>query len=324
MPAYRIESTVVQKIEAEHRYNHRFTGLKAKEWLLCVAQPPELPGQTNLKISMEPAARVVNEGSTLARPILVLQLPARNPGLEQGFEVKVKYQAVLRARQLVARKADEQVVPVAPLPARELKACLAPGTTIDYKSADFQKWLDGQNLRRGAGEDVIDFAKRAFVGIGRNLAYQFQPGQDHRVSRLCTAKGTDCAGFSWLFVAVMRANNIPARGLAGRWATSSKPGDSMFATMHVKAEFFAPGIGWVPVDPSRAASGGKAEPALRFFGVDAGDLLVMHVDPDLIVDTVWFGKKSVELMQTVTFWATGSGSMDKGVSQDSWQVNKVP
>ena len=36
------------------------------------------------------------------------------------------------------------------------------------------------------------------------------------------------------------------------------------------AEFFADGVGWVPVDPS-----------LGHFGGDAGNFLTFHVDPDV-------------------------------------------
>jgi hypothetical protein len=50
--------------------------------------------------------------------------------------------------------------------------------------------------------------------------------------------------YSALFVALCRAAGIPARPVDGRWATSARD-DSL-----VWAEFYLPGYGWVPVDPT--------------------------------------------------------------------------
>ena len=51
-----------------------------------------------------------------------------------------------------------------------------------------------------------------------------------------------------------------------------------------------------------------------------GDFIVQHVDPDLLVDTVHFGKKEVQWLQSVSFWVTGTGSLDKLTTAEDWQV----
>ncbi len=56
----------------------------------------------------------------------------------------------------------------------------------------------------------------------------------------------ECGDYSALFTALCRAAGIPARTVVGRWATSS-PDD-----WHVWAEFYLPGYGWLPVDPTDA------------------------------------------------------------------------
>jgi len=56
----------------------------------------------------------------------------------------------------------------------------------------------------------------------------------------------ECGDYSALFVALCRAAGIPARPVAGRWATSEE------SDWHVWAEFYLPGYGWIPVDPTIA------------------------------------------------------------------------
>ena len=319
-PAFAIESTEAQRIEAELNLSHRYGAFKAKEWVLYAAQPPELPRQSKLAFNMEPTAKAVTEFSPLGRQLLVARVPAKTAALEKGFEVKLKYQATLHARKLVPASAGAPAV--APLTDKEEKQYLAPTTTLDFKASSFQKWLDDQKLKR-ASEDEIAFAKRAYRAVTRNYAYLFDSAQDRRVSVLCAAKKTDCAGMAALFVAALRANNIPARVVSGRWATSSKTGDGVLAQGHMKAEFFAPGVGWVPCDLSVGAQHDKSEEGLLHFGLDLGDFLTVHIDPDLTVDSYWFGRKNIEWLQGVHFWVAGTGTADKGVVQETWVVKKL-
>jgi transglutaminase-like putative cysteine protease len=73
---------------------------------------------------------------------------------------------------------------------------------------------------------------------------------------------------------------VPARQLAGHNAISGKRGTSASDLQyHVRAEFFADGVGWVPVDVAFGVVASDAH-----FGNDAGDHLRLHVDPDLVFD----------------------------------------
>jgi transglutaminase-like putative cysteine protease len=319
-PAYSLEIKPARHIEAELTFSQSYKNFKAKDWVVCVARPPELPGQTKLTTTMEPAARVkvVQESSDLSRALLMLSLPGKQ---EQGFDVKIKCQATLLSRRLISGK---NANPVA-LGAAEEKATLAATPLGDFNAVDFQKWLDANKLRRGKSEDEIDLARRVFSAIAKNYTYNYQANQDRRASKLCMAKSADCGGMSVLFAAALRANHIPARVLAGRWAQSAKPdervGGAPYFQAHVKAEFFAKGVGWVPVDPSSAVQYDKG--GLRYFGNDPGDFLTMHVDTDLSVDTGWGGeKKSVPWMQGVKFWVRPPPA-DNGESKESWQVKKL-
>lgn len=65
----------------------------------------------------------------------------------------------------------------------------------------------------------------------------------------------ECVDYSALFVALCRAAGIPARPVIGRWATFT--GGTW--DWHGWAEFYLPGYGWIPVDPTVGDIPGKRE-----------------------------------------------------------------
>jgi hypothetical protein len=215
---------------------------------------------------------------------------------------------------------------VAPLPPETKQFFLAPSETLDFKSKEFQKWLEARALRRAARESDFEFAQRVFLQISKAFTYQWPVPHDGKASSTCRAARGDCGCVSAVFVSALRAGGIPARALVGRWATSQvpprKPGEQPDYQTHVKAEFFAEGIGWVPVDPTQALSD-KSPTGLRFFGHDPGDFLVQHVDFDVLVDTIHFGRQRCSAMQGIPYWTTGSGSLDGTKTQENWQVRTV-
>jgi hypothetical protein len=73
--------------------------------------------------------------------------------------------------------------------------------------------------------------------------------------------------------------------VVGRPSSSRK---LLVGQCHVKSEFYATNIGWIPVEMSAATEDKLSNPA-RYFGVDAGNFLTLHVDPDLVIDSLWFG-----------------------------------
>src|SRR5262249_50930368 len=134
----------------------------------------------------------------------------------------------------------------------ERKACLTSLGMVNHSDPGFRSWIGGADLVRGPSEEAIEFAKRVFVNIRSTFAYKYEPGQDRHAPAVCRAKWSDCGGLSVLLVSVLRANGIPARTLYGRWAHTAQPGDKLggdsYYQWHVKAEFFARGVGWIPVD----------------------------------------------------------------------------
>ena len=122
---------------------------------------------------------------------------------------------------------------------------------------------------------VIDHMTYQLVGGLKGAKFAYENGYG------------ECGDYSALFVALCRAGGIPARPVIGRWATSTA-GD-----WHVWAEFYLPGYGWIPVDPTIADSTGKL---LDNFGhLDNGRFIlnktyniVLHPEPHFLDSEVGF------------------------------------
>jgi hypothetical protein len=216
---------------------------------------------------------------------------------------------------------------VAPLAEAERKWYLTARGLMDFEAADFQKWLDTCKLRRSKNENDVDFGRRVYQVIFDTGQYEAKGMNDRSASAVSKSKKSDCGGFSYLFVAAMRANGIPARSLMGRWAQSSKPGemagDIPFSMQHTRAEFFAEGVGWVPVDPTLAMGYRNLDWVVRnAFGVDAGDFFVQQVDLELTIDTLVDGKQTLPWLFC---YGTGAGDGNRdGVDwKDSLQVREI-
>ncbi|HLJ47027.1 MAG TPA: transglutaminase domain-containing protein [Bryobacteraceae bacterium] len=79
----------------------------------------------------------------------------------------------------------------------------------------------------------------------------------------CEARRGNCTDFHAIFIGYARAMGIPARFAIG-FPLPSERGQGKIAGYHCWAEFYAKGIGWVPIDASEAAK----NPSRReyFFG----------------------------------------------------------
>jgi transglutaminase-like putative cysteine protease len=112
---------------------------------------------------------------------------------------------------------------------------------------------------------------------------------------LRTQRG-ECGDYSALFVALCRAAKVPARTQVGFWAVNER-------SMHVWAEFYLPGIGWLPVDPSMGDHGPRARE--RAFAnvpnLNQRVALTAGCDHDL-------PDQKIDLIQTFQYWFWYSAS----------------
>jgi hypothetical protein len=313
-PAERIVVTPAKRIEAIETFTIRGPNLALTQWIFMAPRPPELPGQTATSVRIVPGINhSLLELSPFRRPVVEVRIPVQDPKLRRAFTVEVKYQATLRARKLEPVPISIKVEPVSPLPARERQTFLASVSLLDHDVARFRRWLDDNGLRRQEREDDVSLARRIYTFIRKHYAYRQEVTQDRHASVLCTKDATDCGGQAGLFVSALRANGVPARVLVGRRAQSMKKDDKDDLQTHVRAEFRAAGIGWVPADPA----GG-------LFGEEPGDFLVLHLDYGLVYDTRALGRKTLTGIQTVAWWGVGPGSFDGSTKTFDWQVRELP
>ena len=297
--------------------------LKAAEWTIFVARAPELPGQTRVVSTLAPKGVPAKERSALARPVLVARFPAGDR-TRSALNVKATYEATLRSRHLKPLADGAKPPVVAPLADAARKAALASVGDIDHASPRFQAWLADKGLRRKEGESDLDLGRRVFLALRRLSKYRYARGMDRKASSVCKDCESDCGGLAHVFVGALRANKVPARALYGRWAESAKADDKLggaaYFQWHVKAEFFAAGVGWVPADVSSGVLHDKTAEGLRYFGHDDGDFIVFHVDPDLKVDTGRFGVQPLGNLQAPAYWVRGKGTAEGAAAKEGWTV----
>lgn len=317
-PAKSIRATFTLEIDTPR--------LTATSWTVFASQPPIHPNQSDIHAQLAPAGQSYVELSPLERTILrgLVHVDETSPW-KQRIKIEAHYRARLHGRRLVEREAGRKYA-VAPRPTREqLEPWLRTTPLMDFEAERFRSWLARHELRRRRGEGTVVFARRAFLTIKRHFEYEYTSKMDREASHVCEVGRSDCGGMSILFCSILRSQGIAARALAGRWAKSAKPGQVVgevpYYQQHVKAEFFAPGVGWVPVDCSSGVLHDRSQEGLEYFGNDPGNFLVLHLDPELKVDSVIFGKHDLVWLQGANYWVRGRGTLDDTGRRENWVVD---
>lgn len=215
-----------------------------------------------------------HEPGGIHQPLLVIKYPAYQG--EQSGRFLATYDLSMSNRKLVAGKPAISVRPLSD----EVRAwSLRSNKFTNFDEPHFQTWIKEHDLVRSSGERDVKFAYRALGILGKLLKYGTAGPQD--ACSVISQGGSECGGLSNTYVAVLRANGIPARLIPGRWLGKAKPEmDSTGAldfdrtTIHCKSEFYATGIGWVPV--MAVPTGGASTESS--FGIDNGDFLALSFD----------------------------------------------
>ena len=309
-PAHRIHATLSTDIALPNA--------KIDGWYLYAPEAPNLPSQREMKTTFEPAGENVREESPLERELILARLRDHR----QEVHTMLTIDGLLYSRQLRILPEGETAPPVQGLLPEQIQHFTRVSPTSDIESKAFRDWMRGSGLTRAAGESDLVFAYRVFAFIKHHNTYEW-PTKNHTATQVCSTGLSDCGGLSALFTGVMRANGIPARMLGGRWAASQKPGDKTgdYGRWHVKAEFFARGIGWVPVDGSSALADPNGENTC--FGNDHGDHVAFILDEDMVVNSFVAGPNKVPLMQGIMYWWRGRGSGNDSRFADLWTVEQV-
>ncbi|MFO0940199.1 MAG: transglutaminase-like domain-containing protein [Pirellulales bacterium] len=303
--------------------------LVAETWVFALPENPTTPGQVVHSSSTIPSSKRIRDRSVLARPILYTKFSAdseelkRTASIQADSEVEL-YSRSLRSGKEFGGKPKNESPQVDLLPELTRKYFLRPTGECDYNNKAFQEWKAKNELAREETEGEVLFAKRVFQKLVRNYKYVYIPDQNRSASAICKIDKTDCGGLSILFSALMRSEGIPARVLAGRWAKSAKDGElidgSRYYQYHVIAEFYADGVGWVPLDLSSTILHDRTPEKMQYFGQDHGNFVVMHVDTGIDFDSGLFGKYRNAFLQIPAFWVRGTGTLKDKKVQESWEV----
>ncbi len=323
---YSIRRSLAQRVQADFRIETRAPGFSAEEWVVYAARPPGFDGQ-EVRSELLPDADSMWEARDGTRLLWCARIPATNPELENRFTAGMRIEADLYSRYLADAAGSANIVE--PLPEAHFELYTSMTSLIDFRSPEFSNWIEKAGLNRRRHEGQVEFARRVYQTIRNGFSYACSEKMDRRASSVCHLKTSDCGGLSVLFVSVLRKNEIPARLLAGRWAKPAKPELVDFLQEHVKSEFFAAGVGWVPVDISLGirlrddetlGEEGKGLGRKSCFGNDKGDFITFHFDHGLEVETIHFGVETVDWLQGIRYWVSGSGNLDGTESEKSWTV----
>lgn len=322
----KIVASDAQTVTATIRYEILTKEFAVSRWFVYLPQPPELPSQNEVSVSDTLPAKVVTERSALAREVRFLDLPVPQPAAGSRLSMEFQIRATLRSRMLVPLGSGEKPQPVEPLTKVEQAAYTAPGPTIDFDNKAFFAWLEKRQLRAKKNEAPLQLASRILAAIRTDFTYRFDMQEAKNISLVCARPSTDCAGMSYMFVGALRANGIPARALVGRLAKPRKagagPNDNGHDQPHVRAELFVANLGWVPVDPTYA-NVDKTKPVDAFLGNDLGDMIVLHIDPDLKLPFPDQERTANSLQAAPFYWTFGQGTFDGKFGPTGWELQSA-
>jgi transglutaminase-like putative cysteine protease len=267
---YKVTITASKQIRATVKAAYRYPNMVAEEWWAAYPFPPEFDGQPSargqfrvLEAPLAETGRMIDEG-TLRQPLATLHWFPESIDGGRSFTTLATYELNINRRAL---EPGEPTAPVRPLTRAERAAFLSSSKHFDFTTPKFRAWLEKHELKRKKGERDLDFAHRAMVAMVETHTYRFELTSDRSASAVCKAGWSDCGGLSTVYVSILRANGIPARCLSGR---NLKPDGA-----HVRLDFYAEGIGWVPGDPALAIAKHSADAG---FGREPTDMVIMHFD----------------------------------------------
>jgi transglutaminase-like putative cysteine protease len=159
-------------------------------------------------------------------------------------------------------------------------------------------------------------ARKFYDYVVANTRYQPVDGLIGAKALLDNGVG-ECGDYSALFIALARAKKIPARSVVGFWAISG------IDQMHVWAEFYLEGVGWIPADPTI----GQSEPYKYgiqdyYFGNMDNQRVILSKGFNIKLDPPAPNGTVASLLQVPWWWYWGTGGDASTVSlgMTAWKV----
>lgn len=141
-----------------------------------------------------------------------------------------------------------------------------------------------------AGGNVVDYARLCYEWTAKTMKYGNAYTGLHKITELMKTKVGDCGNFCSVFISLLRNKGIPARHVV-----MIEPDKD---DKHVRAEFYLPAYGWIPVDPTFKNS----DPNGDYFGKHRGKYVVMSQGINSRINTPDDSNFRIDLLQTYYFW----------------------
>ena len=225
------------------------------------------------------------------------------------------------SRRLRALVQAEKAAEVPDLPPEAFRNQTMSTVTLDYNSESFHTWMTEAGLVRHEGESDMSFARRAFVFIKHHFHYQLPPPAYRRANVRGGQVGLrrPVCGFCGHDAGQRRAGPLAGRPLGDSQKPDERSGN--VGQFHVKSEFFARGVGWVPVDASGAVSDARGGD-FAYFGNDPGDLSPWPPGRIFCLIPSLPAEQNMPLLQGIVHWWRGVGGDTNGRFDESWTVRK--
>lgn len=143
-------------------------------------------------------------------------------------------------------------------------------------------WMKGHGLNGKGNDTDLEFAQKLVNLIRRSLRYKWDARAPQGHAPTISRGWGACGDLNGLAVDALKLAGIPARTRAGVNIVGAEHpfAPSGDGDMHVGAEFWAQGVGWVPIEASAfdGPSLNEGGPLRPFIGTTTGEHLTKHYD----------------------------------------------
>lgn len=190
-----------------------------------------------------------------------------------GAVIKVSYQVTRREHIQPLAKSSSNT-------SDSPNCCLGPDRLVPI-DGQIKQWAE-EVVRQAKAKTDLEKARAIYNHVVATVKYDKTGKGWGRgdIYYACDARRGNCTDFHAIFIGYSRAVGIPARFAIGVPLPSQR-GEGEIAGYHCWAEFYAQGIGWVPIDASEAAK----EPRRReyFFGAHDENRVELSRGRDVIL-----------------------------------------
>ncbi|MCG8651869.1 MAG: transglutaminase domain-containing protein, partial [Pirellulales bacterium] len=311
---HQIVSRASQSVRTQLSREVFFPQMAVQAYSMTAAVPPDHDGQRLVSFDTDGQVDRIDDKTDPSRKLVQQFERISRPVSPSRFRFEVTMVLDLFERRLVKRSDQHsraQHVVDKHLPTRLRERFLRADDFFDYQSSAFQQWKDQSGLSATSDQTEMEFARRVFDKIATDYRYSYDFKQDRAASSVCQSRATDCGGLSILFATVLRSEGIPARTLVGHFAESLSKEmggrEEPQGSRHVIAEFFADGIGWVPVDLASAILSISPRRGKEHFGNQIKPFVTLHFDHQIGFDSQVWGEKTENFFQFPRLWFRGKG-----------------